>query len=299
MDTGILLEAGTNEMELLVFRVGDMQLGINVAKVRELIPAVKPVRLPGSPQEIEGSFRRREELLTLINLATYLQVESIDPAAGDGLIVVVELNKLSCGVLIDAVDRIYRLSWDQIESPSGAMMEAGAPITSIARINNTIVLILDFEAIIEDLLGEGAHSDTVELDGQAAESLAKKKMLVADDSPTIRAALVNILKSVGVTRLTVCQNGEEAWRALEASKSDAERFDIVLSDIEMPGIDGLHLTQRIKQDPLLSATPVVLFSSLIRPETLNKGKQVGADAQISKFDAQELIEIVARLTGTL
>jgi two-component system chemotaxis response regulator CheV len=299
MESGILLEAGTNEMELLVFRVGAMQVGVNVAKVRELIPAVKPVRLPGAPAEIEGTFRRRDELLTLINLAKYLGVESVDPAGGSGLVVVIELNNISCGVLIDAVDRIYRLRWDQVESPASAILDDGAPVTSVARIDNQIVVILDFEAIMEDLLGNGGQSVAVDVPEPTAAALSSKRMLVADDSPTIRSAVVNILRSVGITQLTVCQNGDEAWRALEASKSSGESFDIVLSDIEMPGIDGLHLTSRIKQDPALKATPVVLFSSLIRPETLNKGIQVGADAQIVKFNSQELLDVVARLTGAL
>jgi two-component system chemotaxis response regulator CheV len=299
MESGILLEAGTNEMELLVFRVGAMQVGVNVAKVRELIPAVKPVRLPGAPAEIEGTFRRRDELLTLINLAKYLGVESVDPAGGSGLVVVIELNNISCGVLIDVVDRIYRLRWDQVESPASAILDDGAPVTSVARIDNQIVVILDFEAIMEDLLGNGGQSVAVDVPEPTAAALSSKRMLVADDSPTIRSAVVNILRSVGITQLTVCQNGDEAWRALEASKSSGESFDIVLSDIEMPGIDGLHLTSRIKQDPALKATPVVLFSSLIRPETLNKGIQVGADAQIVKFNSQELLDVVARLTGAL
>jgi len=299
MESGILLEAGTNEMELLVFRVGELQFGVNVAKVRELIPAVKPVRLPGAPAEIAGTFRRRDELLTLINLAKHLGVESVDPAGGSGLVVVIELNNISCGVLIDAVDRIYRLRWEQVESPASAILDGGAPVTSVARIDNQIVVILDFEAIMEDLLGDGERAAAVDVPDSTAAALSSKRMLVADDSPTIRSAVVNILRSVGITQLTVCQNGDEAWRALEASKLSGESFDIVLSDIEMPGIDGLHLTSRIKQDPALKSTPVVLFSSLIRPETMNKGIQVGADAQIVKFHSQELLDVVARLTGAL
>ena len=151
METGLLLEAGTNEIELLVFRVGDLQIGVNVAKVRELIPAVKPMRLLGVPAEIEGSFRRRDELLSLIKLARYLRVDSVDPSGGGGLVIVIDLNNFSCGVHIDAVDRIYRLRWEQLESPTLAMLEEGAPVTSVARIDDRVVLILDFEAIMEDL----------------------------------------------------------------------------------------------------------------------------------------------------
>lgn len=295
MATGILLEAGTNEMELLVFRVGESIFGINVAKVRELIQRINTVKVPHSPHAVEGSFKLREEVLTLIDLGKYLNIAGDDREQNEGLIIIIELNETRCGLLVDAVEMIHRLSWDQIEPPTAYITDLGAPITATAMLDDRVVQVLDFETIIGELLGVGAMSFSGEnvAENSASES-CPAQILVADDSPTVRQTLESMLRMAGYEHVTLCSDGQQAWDTMLASKSSGKRFDIILSDVEMPKIDGLHLTARVKEDPDLASTPVILFSSIINEDTLNKGNSVGADAQVAKSDPKGLLEALER-----
>lgn len=293
MAHNILLEAGTNEMEMLVFRVGTGIYGINVAKVRELVQRIPTVHVPNSPPAIEGSFKLREEVLTLVNLGNYLKVSN--DTSVDGLIIIIELNQTRCGILVDAVEMIHRLHWNQVEPPCGFLAEFGTPITATAKVGDRVVLILDFETILGELLGANLLSDVKEetITKQIATQEAKPedaRILVADDSLLVRQTVERVLQMAGFKEVVLANDGEDAWQKLVPTKeAGAARFDLVLSDIEMPRVDGLHLTLRIKKDPDLAATPVVLFSSIISDDTVNKGNSVGADAQVAKSDTDGLV----------
>lgn len=298
MAHGILLEAGTNEMELLVFRVADTYYGVNVAKVRELIQRVDTIRVPHSPYAVEGSFRLRDEVLSLVSLPKYLKKDR-EPAAGapsgaenEGLIIIIEFNAFRCGILVDGVEMIHRLRWDAIEPPSELLTRLGTPVTATARVGDNVVLILDFETIVADLFGHG-KADAVDAESIGGdESLASKRVLLADDSPTVRDAMQLILKRLGFGEVVTCNDGQAAWETIEKSKNEGRLFDLVVSDVEMPRIDGLHLTALIKKDPVLAKIHVVLFSSVVRAETTNKGKAVGADAQVAKNDREGLLKAI-------
>ena len=295
----ILLEAGTNEMELLVFRLADTFFGVNVAKVRELVQRVETVKVPHAPQAVEGSFRIREEVLSLVNLGKYLGLpaESLDGEAG--LFIILELNRIRCGVLVDAVEMIHRLRWDDIEPPSDVLTGCGAPLTAVAKVDERVILILDFETILGELLGTGGVS--VPEQDEKADKIPEFKdlrVLIVDDSATIRQVVENIMRKHGFEQLTLCGDGQHAWETLEQSKNGGgPLYDLVLSDIEMPRMDGLHLTARIKEDPTLRNTKVVLFSSIISKENANKGQKVGADAQVTKFDSGELLKSIQKVLG--
>ena len=292
MASGILLQAGTNEMELLVFRNGHTYFGINVAKVREIIQRQPTIRVPMAPPAIEGSFVIRDEVLSLVNLGSYLEMESVQDEKHEGLIIIIELNGRRCGVLVDAVERIHRLNWDQIEPPGDYLEALNVPVTAVAQVEGRVVLILDFESLLGGLLGiQGMDENVVAAHADPA-GYGALRVLIADDSPTIRKTVARILEGVGFQHLHLCADGQEAWETIEKTKDGDDRFDIVLSDIEMPRMDGLHLTARIKQDEVLKATPVVLFSSLISTANRNKGEAVGADAQITKFKQAELLAAI-------
>ncbi len=292
MANEILLEAGTNEMELLLFQVGLTTYGINVAKVRELIPKMDTIKIPCAPKSIEGSFALRDEVLTLIGLGRYLGIPEEQWDASRQLIIVIELNRQQCGILVDSVNVIQRLRWDQIEAPSELLVESGTPVTGIAKVDDNVVLILDFETIVGDLLGS-TTLDT-ETENVSVKDERKEHLLIADDSPTIRNVIENKIRSSGFTNLTICTDGLQAWETIERSRNNKDlSFDLVLTDIEMPRMDGLRLTKKIKDDPELAMTPVILFSSLISPEMANKGEAVGANAQISKKStSQELLDTI-------
>lgn len=292
MAKGILLEAGTNEMELLVFRLDKVPFGINVAKVREIIQRTKTITIPHSPAAVEGSFRLRERVLTLVNLGSYFGMEGPKVREGQGMIIVVEFNNISCGILVDTVEVIHRLRWDQIQPPSHYLMNLRAPVTGTAQVDKETVLIADFETIIGDILG--LESATVPDEEEVPYCEPNDiRIILADDSALLRTSLTRILNQHGYENLTICSDGQEAWEAIAGRmQNPKEAFDLVLSDIEMPRMDGLHLTSRIKQEPQLSGVPVVLFSSLINDDNIRKCQAVGADGQVSKPNSEELIHTI-------
>jgi two-component system chemotaxis response regulator CheV len=295
---GILTEAGTNELELLVFKIGSTPFGINVAKVREVIQQPETITIPHSPPAIKGSFKLRERVRTLIDLGKFFGMESEITRNGEGMSVVVEFNNICSGILIDKVERIYRLSWDRIQPPSQYLMDLNAPITGVVNIDDAVVLIIDFETIISEILGikcitEGVTpiADTTCPDQPF--SIKDSHILLADDSAVVRKSVKAILTKNGFSNLTIVTDGRYAWETIEATRGNAdEQFDLILSDIEMPQMDGLHLTSKIKSDPEFQKIPVVLFSSLITKDNFRKGKSVGADAQVSKPDSDEMIKAI-------
>src|SRR6056297_1101832 len=262
-EKGILLEAGTNEMELLVFKLGETPFGINVAKVREIIQRVDTVSIPYSPRAVEGSFKLRDEVLTRVNLGGHFDMCGEESKSGTGMIVIVEFNGCRCGILVDSVERIHRLRWDEIQSPSDYLTNMNVPVTGVVNIEDRIVLVADFETIVGEILGvEGAAIS--EKDEFQAVSFKDAHIILADDSSVIRSSLLKILRSQGFEDITVCTDGKQAWDMIEdARDGKTQQFDLVLTDIEMPRMDGLHLTSKIKTDPQTSHIPVVLFSSLV------------------------------------
>ncbi len=296
MASNILLEAGTNEMELLIFRLGKIPFGINVAKVREIIQRPKTIGIPKAPNAVEGSFRLRDEVLTLVNLGRYFNMEGEHTQSGEGMIIIVEFNQLRCGVLVDTVEVICRLRWDQIAPPSDYLIDLRTPVTGTADVDNETVLIADFETIVSEILGLESAPD---VDGTcvATRDRSDIRILLADDSVIIRQSLELILKKNGFENLTICHDGQQAWEAIEQARTnkDEEPFDLILSDIEMPRMDGLHLTMKVKDEPELKDIPVILFSSLITEDNRRKGESVGADAQVSKPNSQGMIEAVEEL----
>lgn len=294
MAKDILLDAGTNEMELLVFRLGPTPFGVNVAKVREIIQRVNTIEIPHAPAAVEGSFSLREEVLTLVNLGRYFEMEGEETRQGGGMIIVVEFNKMRCGVLVDSVEMIHRLRWDEIEPPSGYLTSLGVPITGSVQVDGKTVLVADFETVIADILGVRVH-EVAESSQRSPVERSHIRILFADDSETLRSGILRVLGKGGYQTVTLATDGQDAWDKLTARRAEPNGpFDLVLSDIEMPRMDGLHLTKRIKEDPQLRSIPVVLFSSLISEDNLKKGRAVGADEQVSKPESNEMLMALER-----
>jgi two-component system, chemotaxis family, chemotaxis protein CheV len=292
MEQGILLEAGTNELEILSFKLGSTPFGINVAKVREIIQPCKTITIPYTPDAIAGSFKIRDKILTLINLGRYFGMEGDEVRQGRGMIIIVEFNNICCGILVDEVQRIHRLRWDQIQAPSQYLMDLQVPLTGMVNIDSKTILIIDFETIVGDILGVQCVDVAVKTPVSSV-SQEEARIMVVDDSSFVRSTLITRLNETGLTNLMVCNDGQHAWETLEAQCDQKDGpCDLILSDIEMPRMDGLHLTSKIKNDPQLKHIPVVLFSSLITPDNLKKCKAVGADAQVSKPNGEEMIRAI-------
>ena len=293
-EQGVLTEAGTNEMELLVFRIGSTPFGINVAKVREIICRSKSITIPYAPDSIEGSFKLRNQVLTLVNLGKFFGMGSEQQDDDQGIIIIVEFNNIHCGVLVDEVERIHRLNWDAIQPPSQYLTDMRVPVTGVVNIEERVVLIVDFETIVSNILGVQCVN-MLEDNQETKESVPMKnaRFLVVDDSSIVRKALVRRLNQSGFENLTVCSDGQHAWETIEAQRGKSNKpFDLILSDIEMPQMDGLHLTSKIKSDADLKDIPVILFSSLITKDNYKKGLAVGADAQVSKPDSDGMMKAI-------
>ena len=300
--TNILLESGTNELEIVEFYINEQMAGqdqpytgyygVNVAKVLEIIKKPKITEMPSVPHPaVLGAFNLRSTIIPLIDLSLWLGKGAIQEP--DAKVIVTEFNKVTNGFMVSGVTRIHRLSCEQVEPPGKYISQfASNSITGVVRIENRIIFLIDMEKIIAELNPELAVNFTDRLDISLDQQYTA---LVADDSDTIRNMLANVLEQANF-KVIRARNGQEAWdnllqiksQATEENKKVTDYIHIVISDIEMPSVDGLNLTKRIKEDPELKVLPVILFSSLITDKTRHKGESVGADDQISKPEVGEL-----------
>ncbi|HTN76094.1 MAG TPA: chemotaxis protein CheW, partial [Pirellulaceae bacterium] len=287
---------GTNELEILVFRLGDYTFGINVAKVREVLPRGPITRLPKAHDSVLGVFSLRDVVVPVVSLRRHLQVRE-GAMESDQTLILADFNQQQTAFVVDAVERIHRMSWEHILSVPSLSSLANSPITAVARLGERLVIMLDFEMITDQVTEQFYRTGTV------ANPLnlprGELQILLADDSPTVREAVGVTLRSSGYTNLRFFENGREAWDWLEAAvaanKPLAEIADLLISDVEMPQIDGLHLTKRIKEHRVLGRLPVLLYSSIVTPDNHKKGVAVGADAQISKPELAKVVELADRL----
>jgi len=299
LDKEILLESGTNELELLVFDVADYTFGINVAKVREVLPTVKITGLPRAHSSIRGVFKLRDNVIPSVSLLDHLGIESTRENPESNMILT-DFNQQQTAFLVDQVDRIYRLSWENILAMPGLEAFSHTPVTALARSEDRLVVMLDFEMILDDVTEQYFRTDAV--DNPLGLPREKLKILLAEDSPTVREAIGNTLRASGYTQLRFFDNGAEAWDWMDRTLTSTERIedvcDLVISDVEMPQVDGFHLTKRIKQHSVLKQLPVLLYSSIVTPDNRKKGTAVGADAQVSKPELNEVVGLADELIST-
>ncbi len=289
---GILLESGTNEFEIIEFSVGGVYYGINVAKVREIINPLPVTPLVNSHPNIDGIFTLRGRVVPLISLPRALSAQQATDAFK---IIVCEINGVFNGFKVDDVSRIYRISWTQMEPPPA--VSGSELVVGVVKMNDRLIILLDFEKILADVNPEINKKLSAVPDSAPGmiEIRKSKTILVAEDSHMLRELLIGTLHKAGYKTLAT-ENGQLAWDKLEAlakeSRPVEETIQLVITDIEMPRMDGHHLLKRIKSTEKLSKLPVVIFSSLINEEMRLKGDALGADAQITKPEIEQLIGIV-------
>lgn len=296
--SNILLEAGTNELEVLVCTIAGTRYGVNVAKVREVIRSVKTTRIPRAHRALLGTFMLRDSVISLIDLYCYFGIKREPPAYENRNIIVMEFNNLRVGFLVDTLDRIYRVSWSNVSPAPVVEGNSDSSITSICKIDEQVVLMIDFETIVFDISG----TDLFKAAGKCTDERRPRpdiKILHAEDSATMRKLIAANIVSSGYTSITAVEDGESAWQLLQkqASTPGATQFDILITDIEMPRLDGLALTKRVKEHATLKNVPVVVFSSLVSPDNLKKIQAVNADAQITKPELGRLVDLIDSLTG--
>lgn len=291
-DTGILLESGTNELELLEFVVGTQHYGINVAKISELCPYQPPTMVPNAHEYIEGIFMPRERIITVINLASALGIPQNPNTSGD-MYIITNFNRLHTAFHVQEVLGIHRVSWGDIVKPDTTISRGGQGIaTGITKIDGKIVIVLDFEKIVTEINPEtGLKLSEIEAMGER--SRQECTILLAEDSPLLLEMLKKCLTKAGYTHLIPTTNGQEAWNTLDRMMKEGgivgEDVALVITDIEMPQMDGHHLTKKIKTDPRFEGLPVVIFSSLVNDEMKKQGEALGVDAQLSKPEIGRLV----------
>lgn len=302
--SNILLESGTNELEIIEFFITEEDAqgvkytgyyGMNVAKVLEIIRKPDVTGMPNKHHPAAlGTFNLRGRVLPLVDLSIWLgkKMETSDT----NKVIVSEFSGVITAFLVSGVTRIHRLSWSQVEAPSGHVRSfSNDSVTGVVRFEDRIVFILDMEKVVASLNPRLQMDRRIE-EVQQAEAVSYRA-LVADDSGSIRNMIVRTMEKAGF-ECTQALNGREAWDiVLDMKKQAAEQerpitdfVDLIVSDIEMPEMDGHNFTKRVKEDPVLKNLPVILFSSLITETLRHKGIAVGADDQVSKPDLPTLTE---------
>ena len=296
-DTEILLESGTNEIEIMQFTIFGELYGINVAKVREIMMADKVKPVPHSHPSVEGIFKPRDILLTVINLPQYLTGQSGDTNDRD-LFIITNFNKMNIAFRVHTVVGISRISWEDIQKPDKTLSNGEEGVaTGIASCSGRLVTILDFEKIVTEIAPEtGIQVDDIDKLGER--EIRDEHIILAEDSILLTKMIKDSLMRAGYVNLLNFNNGREAWDYLNLIRNDSDFHDkaaLLITDIEMPEMDGHRLTKLVKGDEVMKSMPVIIFSSLINEEMWRKGKQLGADEQLSKPEIGRLVEVMDEL----
>lgn len=304
--TKILLESGTNELEIVEFSLlennnynsGHQSYGINVAKVREIIRMPSLTVTPNLPPSVIGIFNLRDEIIPALDLRKFLYNEF--NTNKEAKIIIVEFNKLKVGLVVTAVERIHRIGWDRIVTPENLqdISSGNSSLIGIVKFQDKNVLMIDIEKIVADIDPASAMDN----DMSNRSFSGKPKVITAEDSSTIRKMITERLTKAGF-EIIPCNDGQEALEKIIEIVNKVETgqgkvsdyIDLVITDIEMPKMDGYTLTKNIKSHKLLNKLPVIIFSSLVSPEIIHKGKAVGADAQLTKPQIGELLDTIRYL----
>ena len=293
---GILLETGTNEFEIVEFNIGAVNYGINVAKVREVITRTPVTEMPQAHPYVDGLFTLRGKAIPLVNLPRCLNVQTSEEPKN---IIVTEINNYNIGFLVDSVSRIHRISWKNME-PSPEVGDQSR-VVGIIKMEGKIILLLDFETIIAEINPE-INQKLTTFEDATVDVKAKRNnvhVVCAEDSPLLRELLVSTLHESGYRYVRDFNNGADAWKYLsDGIDKDApieDQVRVIISDIEMPQMDGHRLLKLVREDQRYANIPFILFSSLISEEMRRKGKQLGANGQISKPEINQLIGLIDEL----
>lgn len=293
-EKGILLQSGTNELEIVTFTVGENLFCINVLKVKEIIHPLEVTPVPDSNPAIEGVSQVRGEIMPVVNLARVMKLPEIEPE--NTKFIITELNQMKIVFRVDEVHRIQRISWEQIEEPEKLSIGLEELAVGIVKLDGNLVLLLDYEKIIYEISGNADFAVTGEDRIARKVNREEKTIFIAEDSQMLRQLLEDTLHEAGYTNLQFFANGREAqehiFKLLKEQKEQTfENVNLLITDIEMPQMDGHHLTKVIKEDEIGRELPVVIFSSLITEDLEHKGAGVGADAQVSKPNIHQLINL--------
>lgn len=292
MDTNILLESGTNELEILEFMVSGNYYGINVAKIREILVYNPLTPIPNAHPNVEGAFSTRGETISIVNLAKCLGMKEYTDPKKD-MFLITNFNELNTGFHVHGVVGIHRVNWSAIIKPDSMVNSQSSSVaTGIVNFDGKLVILLDFEKIVADITPEvGIKLSDLDRFGQRKTCTAP--IIYAEDSQLLSTMIFDGLTKAGYVNLIPANNGLELWEILQKYKEEGnvqQKVACIVTDIEMPQMDGHRLLRLIRADSELKDIPVIIFSSLINEEMKRKGEQLGANAQLSKNEFGAFVE---------
>lgn len=297
--------AGSNKLEMLLFSLGkdavtgrEETFGINVFKVREVMRVPEITHAPDMPPSVEGMISLRGKLVPVIDLIKYVGVRN---ETAPQIMIVTEYNGHTQGFLVESVDTILRVDWSVMKVPPDMLTaQMGGLITAVTELKDgRIVMMMDVEKILADTSNYG---DDLSIASLAPLNLGEKTVFFTDDSVVARKQIQKTLEALGI-KFMFATNGREAWQELQKIAARAEAMQqpvknfisLVLTDIEMPEMDGFVLTRHIKSDRRFAGVPVLMHSSLSSTANQQLGRSVGVDEYVPKFEPQKLAEILSRL----
>ncbi len=302
-----VLKVGSNEMELVDFRILKQEedriyegiYGVNVAKVREIIKIPKLTELPGVPEYIEGIFDLRGVVIPVVNLAKWMQIKEPPEENLKPRVVITEFSDILIGFIVHEAKRIRRISWNDIE-PASFVAGMGSldksQITGVTRIeNDEVLLILDLESVVQEL---GLYQPNVEVDNKIIEEIGGTA-LVLDDSMTARRLSRDALERMGM-RVVEAKDGIEGIQKMNElygvyGNDLSKELKIIISDVEMPKMDGFHFAANMKDDERFSSIPIIFNSSISDHFSELRGKEAGGEAYLTKFDASVFYKEVSKV----
>lgn len=302
-----ILKVGSNEMELVDFRIfkeGENGVyegiyGINVSKVREIIKIPKLTELPGTPDFIEGIFDLRGIVIPVVNLAKWMGIKIPKELKIKPRVVIAEFNGILIGFIVHEAKRIRRINWENIEPASFSSGEGTidkSQITGVTRIENgEVLLVLDLESVVEEL---GIYQPNMNVEKEVIDDIGGTA-LILDDSLTARKLVKEALEKMGM-RVIEAKDGIEGIEKLEElhsifGDSLEKELKIIVSDVEMPQMDGFHFAANIKEDARFQEIPLVFNSSISDHFSELRGKEAGGEAYLTKFDASVFYKEISKV----
>ena len=295
MAAKIMSQLGHNDLEVLEFVVADHHYGINLSKIESIMPWNPVTPVPNTHNWIEGIFMPREMIISVIDLRTVLGFPPFPRGKREGLFIVTKFSGLSTAFHIDEVRRMHRVSWEDIQVPDTTAASGDADLTTgVAHIDGHLTSVLDFERIVSTI-NPAAGIQVEQLDEYEARDRSRSPILMAEDSKMLARLIQECLTRAGYTNIIANTNGQEAWDKLcefNEKGNVLDKVHCVITDIEMPQMNGHMLTKLIKDHGVMQKIPVVIFSSMIDDVIYKKGEELGADAQLRKPEIGKLVATI-------
>ncbi|WP_445945277.1 chemotaxis protein [Shewanella sp.] len=279
---------------LLLFRLNYTQLfALGTLKIRELVPYVPLAKIPKSHPHVLGAATVRGSTIPVIDMAAAIGFRPIaEEDKANSYIIITDCQRMLIGFMVREIDKIMECNWRDIEAPSGNL-GANAFLTGVTRYENQLVQLMDVELLLSKIFPEDPNTKRAALTDIQREKLKPLKILLVDDSKVARKQLSDALDSLNIS-YQVTANGQEALDIMLQAAANNKPIDLLVSDIEMPGLDGYELAFAVRDNPLLERAYIILHTSLSSEISVSQAKQVGANEALTKFDAHELVNAMLR-----